>query len=407
METIDSQRTTTPEIIQQFIDGAAAHSGFERMLLASLTTAQKLGKEKLDADLYDALRWPTDFDGYIDYLEYYRRYKPRQGKAKAWQNPENGQSQEVYDHLCHFYWLIDQPLGSDGHLVQDIEWFSDWLIDYAKDWGNFLNTTESFNQEILESFIVDSPAFRMQDSMIGTDPKTWRPNNPSGWLTFNQFFARELNPGLRPIASPTDNTVVTAPADCTYKAQYPIDADSNIKEVTMKKTHKYANVKDLLEGSEYADKFANGTFVHYFLGPYSYHRFHTPVAGFVKECYAIHGKVFLDVNLKDGQFDAPDSSEGGYEFTQSRGVIIVDTTNSPYGNVGLVAVVPIGMAQVSSVNMTATINNQYEKGEEFGYFLFGGSDNILLFQEGVNPQILTNTDYRHYGTAAAKCKTLD
>ena len=57
-----------------------------------------------------------------------------------------------------------------------------------------------------------------------------KPNNPSGWLTFNQFFARELNPGLRPIDSPGDNSVVTAPADCTFRKMYPIDENSNIKK---------------------------------------------------------------------------------------------------------------------------------------------------------------------------------
>ncbi len=44
-----------------------------------------------------------------------------------------------------------------------------------------------------------------------------KPNTPSGWLTFNQFFARRLNAGLRPIQDPWDNTVVTSPVDCVFK----------------------------------------------------------------------------------------------------------------------------------------------------------------------------------------------
>jgi len=43
------------------------------------------------------------------------------------------------------------------------------------------------------------------------------------------------------------------------------------------------------------------------------------------------------------------------------------------------------------------------KGDEFGYFLFGGSDIIVLFQEGVKPQIDTGSQYRHYGTQIANC----
>lgn len=159
--------------------------------------------------------------------------------------------------------------------------------------GEFLDTTLSFSDEILQTFTGDKK-YTVQDSMIGTPT---RPNNPSGWLTFNQFFARELNPGLRPITDPTENTTVTAPADRTYKQHYAIAADSSIPAITVKGTHTYANVKDLLVGSEFADSFAHGYFLHLFLGPYSYPRFHTPVAGTVQECYPIHGNVYLKVQL--------------------------------------------------------------------------------------------------------------
>ena len=86
--------------------------------------------------------------------------------------------------------------------------------------------------------------------------------------------------------------------------------------------------------------------------------------------------------------------------------ITIDTTNSPYGNVGIVAVIPIGMCQVSSVNMIATKGSNLLKGDEFGYFLFGGSDIIVLFQKGIDPQIPTGSQYRNYGTKIADCKKL-
>ena len=201
-----------------------------------------------------------------------------------------------------------------------------------------------------------------------------------------------------------DNTVVTSTADCTFKASFRIDGESCIPEITIKKTHKFANVEDLLDGSDYKSEFKNGHYVHYFLGPYSYHRFHVPVSGKLLECRPVAGRVFLDVALKDGQFDAPDSSTQGYEFSQARGIIIVDTAGSPYGDIGLVAAIPVGMAQVSSVNMTGTVGSQVLKGDEFGYFLFGGSDTILLFQSKANARIFeTGNDYIHYGQAVAQC----
>ncbi|PKV49151.1 phosphatidylserine decarboxylase precursor [Aquimarina sp. MAR_2010_214] len=376
---------------------------FLSLLIESLEKAKSKAEKNLNENLYNALEWPTNVEDYVAYLRFFSRWAPRQSGEEAWKNPEDGQSQEVYDRLCHFYWLIDQKVGKgETTIVENIPWFSQWLVDYAKDWGSFLNTTDSFDDEILESFIKYSPKYRVEDSMV-----KGKPNNPSGWLTFNQFFARELNPGLRPIENPEDNTVIACPADCTYKQTYAIDADSNIPKIKMKKTHEYASIQKLLEGSQYKDAFANGTFVHYFLGPYSYHRFHTPVAGFIRECYPVQGLVYLDVHINQNQFNAPDQSRGGYEFTQARGVVTIDTTNSDYGNVGIVAVIPIGMCQVSSVNMIATPNRQCLKGDEFGYFLFGGSDIIVLFQEGVNPEINTSLDYRHYGREMAKGRILD
>lgn len=373
---------------------------FVPLLESSLQAAKTAAQSDLSPGLFKALQWPTDFRGYIEYLTAFARWAPMQGDSDVWLEPGTEEHQEVYDRLCHFYFLIDQP-GQGGKVVESYSWFSQWLIAYADDWGAFLNTPESFSRAQLVSFIRESPQYRVQDSLING-----RPNNPSGWLTFNQFFARELNPGLRPIASSMDNSVVVCPADCTYRAHYAIGKNSEIRRIRVKGTHSFANVEQLLQGSQYASSFANGTFVHYFLGPYSYHRFHTPVAGKVVESYAIQGQVYLDVNLSGGQFDAPDNAQGGYEFNQARGVVTIDTTGSPYGDVGVIAVVPVGMCQVSSVNMTAVPGTPCLKGDEFGYFLFGGSDIIVLFQEGTNPQLSTSTDYRHYGTPIANCTLL-
>jgi len=389
---------STRKIIDELRAKLEVDNDLANLLTESLQKAKVIGETELDRDLFKALNWPETIQQYFAYLTEFARWMPRQSTDTAWTAPGTDEQQEVYDRLCHFYWLIDQKVGSDSKIVENNEWFSQWLIGYADAWGDFLDTTESFNQEILESFISDSPKYTVEDSM-----GDGRPNAPSGWLTFNQFFARELNPGLRPIASPTENSVITSPADCTYRNTYSIGPDSNIAGITIKKTHQFASIEDLLEDSPYRSAFANGRFVHYFLGPYSYHRFHTPVAGLLRECRAVKGLVYLDVNLANNQFDAPDSAQGGYEFAQARGIVILDTTGSAYGDVGLVAVVPVGMCQVSSVNMTATVGNNMLKGDEFGYFLFGGSDIIVLFQEGTNPQIYTGRQYRHYGTTIATC----
>ena len=379
------------------------------LLNKSLVQAKILAAESLDPTLYQVLEWPINNEEYLDYLTWFARWTPNQSGSEAWKRPGHyDQNQEVYDRLCHFYWLIDQEITVEGSAikseVQNGPWFSKWLVVYANLWGSFLNTPASFYDKILESFIKNSPQYNVEDSMI-TDTYTGkqRPNEPSGWLTFNQFFARELNPGMRPIDTPYDNTVITSPADCTYKATYPIDSNSEIEQITIKQTHSYASIHDLLDGSPYQDDFANGIFVHYFLGPYDYHRFHAPVSGEVLECRAVRGKVYLDVNITENQFDAPDSAKDGYEFYQARGIIILDTKNSSYGDIGKVAIIPVGMCQVSSVNMLAEKGKTLLKGDEFGYFLFGGSDIIMLFENGIGLKLNEQPIHHKYGEEVGAC----
>ncbi len=401
-------------VLNKLVDYLYSNPVFLDQLKFSLVTAQKNASEKLDRNLYSAFGllvpgngWPTTIPEYLAFLTRYAQWVPQQNDYDGWLAKPNQSydesHQEIYDRLVHFYYLINQKLN-DGTTLQDDPWFSDWLVEYAKVWGKFCDSPESITPETIHSFWKLSKPFDITQSMIPINEEDipgsinkytiyndkgqpLRPNTPSGWLTWNQFFARRLNPGLRPIDHPTDNTVVCAPADCTFRAAYPIDLQGNVENIKFKRTHNIGNIFELLKDSQYTKAFAGGTFVHYFLNAYSYHHFHMPVAGVVKESYAVPGRAFLDVNITNqGYFDAPDGAENGYEFSQARGVIIIDTKGSPYGDVGLVAVIPVGMAQVSGVRMIATSGAEVQKGDEFGYFQFGGSDIIMLFQEGVVPE---------------------
>ena len=72
------------------------------------------------------------------------------------------------------------------------------------------------------------------------------------------------------------------------------------------------------------------------------------------------------------------SEEFGWQSIETRGVVIVETNGG-----GLVAIVPVGMCQVSSVNFedTVTVGAEVKKGDPLGYFLFGGSDIVMVFSE--------------------------
>ncbi|HWU06732.1 MAG TPA: phosphatidylserine decarboxylase [Streptomyces sp.] len=375
--------------------------GLGTLIEKSLRNAGELAEARLDTDLFEALDWPQSLPDYYAYLKRFIRWVPRQSDAAAWKKsaPEQRYAREVSDRLAHFFWLIDQKVG-DGRtaVAENSDSFRDWLTAFARQWGSFLDTTESFSQEILDSFIRDAPEYNIEESLVNG-----RPNMPSGWLTFNQFFARELNPGLRPVCEPTNNMIVTSPADCEFQHCYGIDQSSNIPRTTIKETHHYGNIQQLIEGSQYADTFANGTFVHYMLPPSAYHRYHVPVSGLVKESYVISGKVYMQVDLENHKLVSKDSAQSGYEFSQARGVLTLDTSGSDHGDLGIVAVIAVGMGHVASVNLTTVPGTHVVKGEEFGYFQFGGSDIIVLFQDGVTPEVSDDEGFRLVGSVIARC----
>ncbi len=375
-------------------------SGLAQQLEESLRTARERAHAELNPDLLDALEWPRNLPEYYDYLRRFVRWIPQQTDSPAWKTsaPEERYAKEVSDRLAHFFWLVDQEVGEERAAIAECSGrFRDWLTEFARQWGSFLDTPESFSQELLDSFIENAPEYTIEESLVDG-----RPNAPSGWLTFNQFFARELNAGLRPVREPGTNTVVTSPADCLFRHSFGIDQDSNIPATTVKETHRYGNIHQLMEGSRYAGAFAGGTFVHYMLPPSAYHRYHVPVSGRVEESFVISGRVYMEVELQDHELQSKDSAQSGYEFSQVRGVLTLDTSSSPGGDIGLVAVIPVGMSHVASVNLTTVPGTHVAKGDKFGYFQFGGSDIIVLFQEGVDPQIDTSTGLRHVGSTIAR-----
>jgi phosphatidylserine decarboxylase len=265
------------------------------------------------------------------------------------------EEKEVGPKALKVYFIVSQ--AADDRLNRD-EAFSAWLKKYVQALGKFLDTPASASS--IPSFAAN-PAFHVADY----DP------GPSGWLTFNQFFARHIKPGKRPIDAARDDAVIVSPADSVFAGAWDIKEDSTVtaKGVTWK-------IAQLLEGSPYKDAFKNGVFTHSFLDLNDYHRYHVPVAGEIKEIRRIEGKVYMNVvRNKEGGLDVIDGE--GYQYEQERGLVVIDSPT-----LGLVAVLPIGMSFVSSVNLTPEVGARLEKGAEFGYFAFGGSDMVMLFQSG-------------------------
>jgi phosphatidylserine decarboxylase len=346
-----------------------------------------------------------------------------------------------YLRITQFYYYFNQKelvaLQSpiDPVTGADLTPLSLWLREFAVEWGAFLDMPES--AKYLESYKF-GPEYSYQDYQGGK-------NGIANYKTFNEWFSRTFQDidVQRPVAQPDDPRVVVFPAESTFVGQWaittpvgePMPAESSIVV-----KHVEWPIPELLQDSQYARDFEGGILVHSFLNVFDYHRQHAPAAGKILEAKFIPGQVYLDVELETlnaqereevnttlanvvnprRYLDAQDAT--GYQFVQCRGLFVLDTA------IGKIAVLPMGMAQVSSVvfvkpgtqelirlsaeerkgrsynEQVALLNEKVRqevvgktvaKGDMISTFLFGGSDLVMVFERRSNVNI-TATVGVHY-----------
>ncbi|HEX8990211.1 MAG TPA: phosphatidylserine decarboxylase [Anaerolineales bacterium] len=306
----------------------------------------------------------------------------------TWAPSVDGDPRHAFDTPIQFYYILDQePLKSLQSLTrpaaraEPLTPLSAWMVKFAQVYGSYLDTPAS--------------AARIDTFKAMVDWDEYMPP-PSGYRTFNQFFARHVKPGTRPIAAIGDSGVIVSPADSTFVGRWEISSNSEISVEPQLDLKGFRwSIHQLLEGSAFADRFRDGLFMHSYLGISDYHRWHCPVQGQVLEARVIQGQVSMDVHTKtevvDGKSEviADIVDTTGFQFVQTRGLIVLD---SP---IGLVACLPVGMALVSSVVITAEVGSTLHKGEELGYFQFGGSDFVMVFERSSNVQLICQPNV-HY-----------
>ena len=253
------------------------------------------------------------------------------------------------------FWAILNKAPND--VIKKSYVFNEWIKGFMLSMGAYMDSTESAKE--IDSFIKN-PKNKIEEYIVP----------PSGWLKYNQFLARHVKPGKRPIAERCNGDIIVSPTDSKYLGKWLIEDDATLTV----KGDTY-NINDLLAGSRYYRKFKGGVFTHCYLSVNDYHRYHTPVAGTVVEIKKIPGRTWTNEVEKLTGTQVVDDI--GFQFNQTRGFIIIKTAN-----IGFVAVVPVGMGFVSSVNFTVDEGTKLTKGEEFGFFANGGSDIIMLFEPG-------------------------
>lgn len=182
--------------------------------------------------------------------------------------------------------------------------------------------------------------------------------------TFNEFFYRKLKPGSRPCDSPDDPRVVVSPADCRMIAFPSIEAATTIwiKGIEF-------SIPKLLDNAEEAKSFEEGALAIFRLAPQDYHRFHSPVDGTIRRIHRVHGQYYT-VNPM-----AIRTTLDVYGDNK-RDVVYMDSPT-----LGKVAVVCIGAMMVGSIVLTAKEGDYLARTDELGYFAFGGSTLVVLFEK--------------------------
>lgn len=183
------------------------------------------------------------------------------------------------------------------------------------------------------------------------------------YASFNEFFYRKLKPGARPIEDASD--VAVFPADGRH---FGFPHAGEISRVFVKGQR--FDVDGLLGNADLAERFRNGALVLSRLCPVDYHRFHFPVAGTPGTTRGTAGPLFSvsPIALR---------KKLSYLWTNKRAVTLLEA-----GPFGTVAIIEIGATCVGTIRQTFEAGTPVSKGAEKGYFAFGGSSTITLFEPG-------------------------
>jgi phosphatidylserine decarboxylase len=323
--------------------------------------------------------WPEkNFHDLLDFFQGWLTFVP---------NHENGMSYyELFYGLCY--------KNENALIFVETDPGLKWTRSFAKARGNYMDSCASISEHL--DAMNDWKQYlgkHWNDFKPPKSNKHCKNNGFYGYKTFNDFFTRVLrDPSVRPVSYPDDDSILVSPADGLVNI---VNSNLNTDSLIHTKYDEYLNIDELLAGSKYAKHFLGGTAVDSVLLPPDYHRYHSPVTGHVVESKEVDANDGFYFGM-DGEFFtfSNNGNIGGYKSKYGyfgryhRGYYIFKTDHYGY-----IAMVPVGLDDISSVNFAHQFKNvgspsnpgpvPVKKGDEVGYFAYGGSTIIMLFQPGV------------------------
>ena len=288
--------------------------------------------------------------------------------------------------------VLDYPMGTRAGYVL----FNDprvnakmkGILDY---WGHYLQSPASSyvlntsDKGWLSTYALKEMA-KEADGINFLDLFKTRSKDPEkkfGYVSWDDFFTRKFNPGIRPVAEPDNDDVV---ANACESAPYRVARNFPMKAKFWIKGQPYSLI-DLLHNDPWTAKFEGGTLYQAFLSALSYHRWNSPVSGTIVKAYNLNGTYYGEAlnqgfeNPNGPDLVAANNSQAFLTSTATRAVIFIKADNP---KIGLMCFVAVGMGDVSNNEITVRIGQHVNKGDELGMFHFGGSTHVLLFRPEVN-----------------------
>ncbi|MFT6407722.1 MAG: phosphatidylserine decarboxylase [Arenicella sp.] len=225
------------------------------------------------------------------------------------------------------------------------------LYGCFQDWSISSNKVAPF----VEKFDIDLSMYK--SGSISAEKKE------NSYKSFNEFFIREFEANKRAFVDDQDK--MPAFCEARYFGHQAISSDVKIPV-----KGKLLNSKDLLGGSKWSETFAGGPLLIARLCPVDYHRYHYPLSGETLDSFQIKGQ-YHSVN------PIALSSKPEIFIINERRASILETEKF-----GKLAYIEVGAAMVGKIIQSHDEATSHNKGDEKGYFLFGGSTVILLGEKG-------------------------
>lgn len=269
-----------------------------------------------------------------------------------------------------FDWSMATSGGFAAFLNADVNRALKNVLD---EWGRYLTSVDS-------TYVLNTDP---RTGWLGKDAMKAMPHfvqqfqcDPSqphyGFTSWDDFFTRQFRDGQRPIAAPDDdNVIVNACESAPYKIAHKVKERDRF---WIKAQH--YSLSHMLDNDSFTPELTGGTVYQAFLNAKSYHRWHSPVSGLIVKARVVDGTYYSETMIEGFDPAGPNDSQGYITEVATRALIFIQAENPA---IGLMCFMAVGMAEVSTCEITVYEGQHVTKGQQLGMFHFGGSTHCLVF----------------------------